>query len=98
MDPVSIDPARPKVAPAAGSATDPGQPASAAPQSGADAVTLSSDLQLAERAVRAALEGAESNVAARIRGLEENGTRPVDLDRLADRMIDAVLHSYDDRT
>lgn len=98
MDPVANDPARPKVGHTGGATADSGQPAPAAPASGGDAVTLSSDLQLAERAMRAATAGTDADSAARIRAVQESGAIHVDLDGLADRMIDALLHSHDDRT
>ncbi len=98
MDPVANDPARPKVGPTGGATAASGQPAPAAPVSAGDAVTLSSDLQLVERALRAATAGTEADSEARVRAAQESGTIHVDLDGLADRMIDALLHSHDDRT
>ena len=62
----------------------------------ADAARLSSDLQLADQAVRAATadEGRSARVA-QARDLYERGALGADLERLADRMIDGLLHSDD---
>jgi anti-sigma28 factor (negative regulator of flagellin synthesis) len=69
-------------------------PAAARP----DALRLSGDLDLANRAVRAATEGDDpSSVVAEVRGRYERGELAVDVDRLADSMIDALLHSNDDQ-
>jgi anti-sigma28 factor (negative regulator of flagellin synthesis) len=63
---------------------------------GSDAVRLSSDVQLAERAHRAATaDDDRSAVVERLRELHERGELDVDVDRLADRMIDALTHSND---
>lgn len=68
-----------------------------APQ--ADAVRLSGDLQLASRAIQVAAAGDDrSQVVDRARALVERGDFDVDVDRLADRMLDAILHSDDDRS
>ena len=62
----------------------------------ADAVRLSGDLQLASRAIQAAATDEDrSQVIDRARALLERGELGVDVDRLADRMIDALLHSHD---
>lgn len=59
-----------------------------------DAVRLSADLQLAERALRAAAGDTDrSDVVTRLRELHERGELGVDVDQLADRMIDALIHS-----
>ena len=64
-----------------------------------DAVRLSEDLQLASRAIRAAASDEDrSQVVERARALFERGQLDVDVDRLADRMLDAVLHSHDERS
>ena len=70
---------------------------SPAQSSGADAVRLSGDLQLADRAVRAAAsdEGRSESVET-LRAQYERGDLSVDAERLADRMIDALIHSDDD--
>src|SRR5262245_23083808 len=61
---------------------------------GTDAVRLSSDLQLAEQAVRAAAPDADrSDVVSRARALLDQGTLGSDVETLADRMIDALIHS-----
>jgi hypothetical protein len=76
---------------------DAGQsPAKAVPPQGSDAVRLSSDLQLADRAVRAAAAGDNRpDVVARARELYLRGELGTDVERLADRMIDALTHSDD---
>ena len=62
----------------------------------ADAVQLSSDLQLADQAVRAAgTVEQRPEVVTRMRELHERGVLGVDVERLADRMIDALIHSDD---
>ena len=71
-------------------------PATAATGVGGDAVRLSSDLQLAEQAVRAAAPDADrSDVVSRARALLDQGTLGSDVETLADRMIDALIHSDD---
>jgi hypothetical protein len=63
-----------------------------------DALRLSGDLDLANRAVSAAREGDDkSSAVALARGRFERGELGVDVDRLADSMIDALLHSHDDQ-
>ena len=63
---------------------------------GSDAVRLSSDVQLAERVHRAATaDDDRSAVVERLRDLHERGELSVDVDRLADRMIDVLTHSND---
>ena len=76
---------------------DAGQsPAKAAAPQGADAVRLSSDLRLANQAVRAAAADANrADVVARARDLYLRGDLGTDVERLADRMIDALTHSDD---
>ena len=70
---------------------------SPAQSSGTDAVRLSGDLQLADRAVRAAGEDeGRSDLVERLREMHERGELTVDTERLADRMIDALIHSNDD--
>lgn len=61
-----------------------------------DAVRLSGDLQLAARAVQAVAAGDDrSQAVADARALLERGDLGVDADEIADRMIDALLHSHD---
>ena len=63
---------------------------------GQDAVRLSPDLRLADQAVRAAsAETDRPDAVARGRALMTSGTLGGDVERLADRMIDALLHSDD---
>ena len=62
-----------------------------------DQVRLSSDLRLADQAVRAATaDESRSDRVAQARELYERGALGADLERLADRMIDGLLHSDDD--
>jgi hypothetical protein len=62
----------------------------------ADAVRLSGDLQLATRAFEAATAGEDRTQAVdQARALYESGELGVDVDALADRMVDALLHSHD---
>jgi len=69
-------------------------PAKAATSLGTDAVRLSSDLRLADQAVRAtAADASRPDVVARARDLYLRGDLGADAERLADRMIDALLHS-----
>ena len=71
-------------------------PAKAVTPRGTDAVQLSSDLQLADQAVRAAGPVEQRpEVVTRMRELHERGALSVDVERLADRMIDALIHSDD---
>lgn len=71
-------------------------PAKATAPAGTDVVRLSSDLQLADQAVRAAAADADRpEVVARARALYERGELGADVERLADRMIDALTHSDD---
>lgn len=64
-----------------------------------DAVRLSGSLELANRAISAAAEGDRHALAVdEARGRYERGELGVDVDRLADSMIDALLHSHDDQT
>ena len=61
-----------------------------------DAVRLSGDLHLATRAYEAAtVEDDRTQVVAQARALYESGELGVDVDELADRMVDALLHSHD---
>jgi anti-sigma28 factor (negative regulator of flagellin synthesis) len=61
-----------------------------------DAVRLSSDLRLADEAMRAATEDdGRADRVAHAREMFERGALGGDLDRLADRMIDVLLHSDD---
>ena len=61
-----------------------------------DAVRLSGDLHLATRAYEAATAGEDrTQVVAQARALYESGELGVDVDELADRMVDALLHSHD---
>jgi hypothetical protein len=62
----------------------------------ADAVRLSSDLRLADEAVRAAaVDDGRADRVAHAREMYERGALGSDLDRLADRMIEGLLHSDD---
>jgi hypothetical protein len=62
-----------------------------------DAVRLSGDVQLVDRAVRAALTGdVRPGEVSRARALVEAGQVGDDPFRLADRMIDALTDSHDD--
>jgi hypothetical protein len=63
-----------------------------------DAVRLSEDVGLVDEAVRAAaLTGdVRPEAVARARALLERGEIGVDVDRLADRLIEALTHSHDD--
>jgi len=71
-------------------------PARPATGAGQDAVRLSSDLRLVDQAVRAASADTDRpDAVARGRALMESGTLGGDVERLADRMIDALLHSDD---
>jgi anti-sigma28 factor (negative regulator of flagellin synthesis) len=71
-------------------------PSKALRSQGSDAVCLSSGVQLAERVLRAATaDDDRSAVVDRLRELHERGELDVDVDRLADRMIDALTHSND---
>jgi hypothetical protein len=67
---------------------------------GGDGVTLSSDLRLAHEAIAAAnvSSNVRSDVVDRARALLERGTLGADLDRLAGRMIDALIESHDEGT
>lgn len=78
--------------------TDTGRgPVKPAVANGADAVHLSGDLQLAERAVRAAsADGGRPDAVARLSALHAKGELGVDVEQLADRMIDALIHSDGD--
>ena len=71
-------------------------PVKATTAPGQDAVRLSPDLRLADQAVRAASADADRpDAVARGRALVASGTLGGDVERLADRMIDALLHSDD---
>lgn len=62
----------------------------------ADAVRLSGDLHLATRAFQAATtEDDRTQVVDQARALFERGELGVDVDELAGRMVDALLHSHD---
>ncbi|MEO7191705.1 MAG: flagellar biosynthesis anti-sigma factor FlgM [Vicinamibacterales bacterium] len=63
-----------------------------------DRVRLSGDLQLANAAVRAAEVNVDvrPDAVARARVLLAKGELGVDLHRLADRIVDALVSSYDD--
>ena len=62
----------------------------------ADAVRLSGDLHLATRAFQAATaEDDRTQVVDQARALFESGELGVDVDELAGRMVDALLHSHD---
>lgn len=62
----------------------------------ADNVRLSGDLQLATRAFEAAsAEEDRTQVVAQAKALLESGELGNDVDELADRMVDALLHSHD---
>ena len=69
-------------------------PVKPAAATGTDAVHLSGDLQLAERAVRAAsADGGKPDAVARLSALHAKGELGVNVEQLADRMIDALIHS-----
>ena len=72
-------------------------PAKAPTPQGTDAVRLSTDLHLAEQAVRAAADPAADRpeVVSRAQELLRRGVLGTDVERLADRMIDALIHSDD---
>ena len=77
----------------------PDRPVSRAPAASQhDAVRLSGDVGLVDEAVRAAaLTGdVRPEAVARARALLSRGEIGVDLDRLADRLIQALTHSNDD--
>jgi hypothetical protein len=62
-----------------------------------DAVRLSGDVHLVDRAVRAALAGdVRAGEVSRARALFEAGQVGDDPVRLADRLIDALTESHDD--
>ena|SRR6187551_254811 len=72
-------------------------PAKAVTPAGTDNVRLSSDLRLADQAVRAAAADEDRSAAvSRARELYERGELGADIERLADRMIDALIHSDDE--
>ena len=100
--PLKIEHPRTNVVPATRVGTEAGQsPAKAASAAGTDAVRLSRDVQLAERALRAAstqTDDARADAVARLRELHERGELSVDVDRLADCMIDALIHSDDEHS
>ena len=100
--PMKIEHPRTNVAPATRAGSEAGQSqAKAASVSGNDAVRLSRDVQLAERALRAATaqtDDARAETVARLRDLHERGELSVDVDRLADRMLDELIHSNDERS
>ncbi len=97
MTAMKIEHPRTNLEPATRIAADAGQSsAKTASPKGTDAVRLSSDLRLADQAVRAAAaEDKRPEVVARARALYEQGDLGTDLEHLADRMIDALLHSHD---
>ena len=71
-------------------------PAKATMGPGSDVVCLSPALRLADQAVRAVSADADRpDAVARGRALVASGTLGGDVERLADRMIDALLHSDD---
>ena len=81
-----------RVAPEAGQT-----PARAVTPQGTDNVRLSNDLLLATQAVRAAAADEDrSEAVLRARELYERGELGADIERLADRMIDALIHSDDE--
>jgi hypothetical protein len=86
VTPTSADPVRPGTDPRA--------------RVGGDGVTLSHDLRLAHEAIAAAnvSSNVRSDVVERARALLESGSLGADLDRLAGRMIDALIESNDDGT
>jgi anti-sigma28 factor (negative regulator of flagellin synthesis) len=86
-----------KLDPASRVGGQPGQSSARATTApGSDAVRLSSDLRLADQAVRAvSADSDRPDAVARGRALVESGTLGGDVERLADRMIDALLHSDD---
>src|SRR5262245_25045818 len=87
-----------KLEPTSRVAADAGQtPAKAVTPQGTDNVRLSDDLRLADQAVRAAAADEDrSEAVLRARELYERGELGNDLERLADRMIDALIHSDDE--
>ena len=65
---------------------------------GTDHVLLSGDLRLANAAVKAAGTTAEirQDVVERARTLLSTGQLGNDLERLADRLVEAMIHSHED--
>ena len=63
-----------------------------------EAIDLSSDLRLADEAVRAAAPGpgVRPDAVARARALLASGNIAADLERLADRLIESLIESPDD--
>jgi len=70
------------------------KPGSAAP----DQVRLSGDLRLAKAAVQAVQSGPDvrADKVAEARALLDSGELGTDLERLADRIVDALAYSHDD--
>jgi flagellar biosynthesis anti-sigma factor FlgM len=64
-----------------------------------DVVSLSSDLQLVDKATKAAsvIDVIRPDLVAKARALLERGQLGGDLEKLADRMIDSLTESHDDR-
>jgi hypothetical protein len=64
-----------------------------------DAVRLSADLQLADKAIQAAMpqDGLRPDAVARARALLQAGELGRDLPALADRLIDAITQTRDPR-
>ena len=65
---------------------------------GSDRVLLSGDLRLANAAVKAAGTSADirQDAVDRARTLLSTGQLGNDLERLADRLVEAMIHSHDD--
>jgi hypothetical protein len=83
VTPVTSDPVRSPIAPASARRSD--------------AVRLSGDVQLVDRAVRAALSGdVRADAVARAQELLAAGAVGDDPARLADSLIDALIQSHDD--
>jgi hypothetical protein len=95
---MKIDQQHSRLDPAARVSAETGpQPVRTGGGAGGDAVRLSSDLRLADDAMRAATaDESRSARVAEARAAYESGLIGTDLDRLADQMIDALLHSDDD--
>jgi hypothetical protein len=76
----------------------PERPVAKAPAAG-DAVRLSGDVGLVDEAVRAAAVTGDvrPEAVARARAMLERGAIGGDLERLADRLIEALAHSHDDK-
>src|SRR5262245_55971320 len=85
VTPVTAEPVRPAAKPAS------------VPAATEDAVSLSSDLRLANAAVRAAAQAGDVRPEAvgRAMALMASGSLASDLERLADKIIDSITHPPD---